>query len=63
MSRYRHPDINPVAQQRQEEPKDKMPHVPASKITKEMTDGQKEFVRGWNAMRQKLLDAGLMESK
>jgi hypothetical protein len=40
-----------------------MPHVPASKIMKDMTDGQKDGVRIWNAMRQKLLDAGLMESK
>lgn len=43
--------------------KDKVAHYPAQRVTESMTDDQKRFVKGWNDMRKKLLEHGLMEEK
>lgn len=43
--------------------KDKIPHVPEIKATKDMGDGQKEFARVYNDMRAVLLANNLMNKK
>jgi hypothetical protein len=40
----------------------KMPHVEAQELTDKMTKGQRAGIELWNAMRQKLIDNGLMET-
>lgn len=43
--------------------KDKMPHVPEIKATRDMGEGQKEFARIYNDMRSTLLANNLMNKK
>lgn len=46
-----------------ESAKEKIPFISQARTTAEMTDGQKEFIRLYNLMRNALLKNGLMEEK
>lgn len=42
---------------------EKIPFIAQARTSAEMTDGQKEFIRLYNLMRNTLLKNGLMEEK
>ena len=44
-------------------PVEKMEHFDSVKVEKDASEGQKEFARRYNAMRNKLIEHGLMEKK
>lgn len=44
-------------------PRQKLDHLVAIAVTKETPKEQIPFIKGWNAMRQRLLELGEMESE
>jgi len=52
-----------VVQKPETKPIEKHPYVALQRMNDKMTESQKEGVRVWNSMVNKLREAGLMEEK
>lgn len=60
---FEQPKQSSVVEPVKNESVEKIPYVPAQRMTEKMTAAQKEGVRIWNLMRDTLLKHGLMEEK